>query len=316
MRSLATLTVLAATALSPGATAADAADVTAAVRSSLVFLQDEGDRWLRGEVPVQKGSACVSCHHGGFAVWTLHEAERAGIVEPSAAGEDLRRRAMELDARPGEARIVSATQLIMADAHGEADLELMRSDGNPDGTWRARGQFPTQLRSEEESDAVATLWAIAALQSLELPDPPSAARLDGALEWLAGADPGVSTEWTVARLVVAHRRGETRRAATLVDRLLATQHEDGGWSWLAEAPSNPYSTGQTVYALAIVGDARAQEALDRGVDYLLATQEADGTWATPSRLTSAEPSAGKDVIYRYWGTAWASLGLTRTLDTP
>ena len=87
--------------------------------------------------------------------------------------------------------------------------------------------------------------------------------------------------------------------------------EDGGWSWIADDPSNPFSTGQTVYALATVTDDRARDALLRGVDYLLARQQADGTWETPSELTSTEPSEKKDYIYRYWGTAWASIGLSR-----
>ena len=126
----------------------------------------------------------------------------------------------------------------------------------------------------------------------------------------------VSDEWTTARLVVAFQQQEDERVSALLGEILATQNEDGGWSWLRDDPSNPFSTGQTVYALATVDDDRARDALERGVDYLLAYQQADGTWETPSRLTSTKPSKEKDYIYRYWGTAWASMGLSRALGRP
>ena len=75
------------------------------------------------------------------------------------------------------------------------------------------------------------------------------------------------------------------------------------------------TTGQAVYALAIAGDPDTTgKSLQRGVDYLLTTQRADGTWVTASELISTEPSPGKDYVYTFWGTSWASIGLARTLD--
>ena len=35
----------------------------AAIRSSLRYLEEDGDRWLEGEIWVQDGKGCVSCHH-------------------------------------------------------------------------------------------------------------------------------------------------------------------------------------------------------------------------------------------------------------
>ena len=54
----------------------------------------------------------------------------------------------------------------------------------------------------------------------------------------------------------------------------------------------------------------------RGVAYLLREQQADGTWLTSSKYTSAVESEDRDYIYQYWGTAWASLGLSRSLRSP
>ncbi len=295
--------------------AADSADIVAAVRNSLRYLGEEGDRWLEGEVWVQDGQGCVSCHHVGYALWSRREAERVGVSFPTDGMDDLQRRAVDFLAQPQKTRVVSATQMIMAEVHSENDLALIRSDSKPAGNWRARGQFPSQKRGEEESDEVASFWALAALATLEPLDGETGARRARALEWFDRVEPGVSNEWTAARLVVAFQQEEDERVLALLGEILATQNEDGGWSWLEDDPSNPFSTGHTVYALGTVGDDRARDALSRGVDYLLANQQADGTWETPSGLISTEPSEKKEYIYRYWGTAWASLGLSRALGT-
>ncbi len=291
--------------------ASDSPDIVAAIRSSVRYLGEEGDRWLEGEVWVQDGKGCVSCHHVGYALWSRGEAERAGVPFPADGTDDLERRTVEFLAQPGKTRVVSATQMIMAEAHSENDLALIRSDSKPAGNWRARGQFPSQKRGEEEGDDVASLWALAALATLEPLDGETQARRTRALEWVAEAEPGVSSEWTAARLVVASQQEEDERVLALLDEILATQNEDGGWSWLEDDPSNPFSTGQIVYALGTLGDDRVRDALWRGVDYLLANQQADGTWVTPSDLISTKPSEKKEYIYRYWGTAWASLALSR-----
>ena len=291
----------------------DTPDITAAIRSSLRYLEEDGDRWLEGEVWVQDGQGCVSCHHVGYALWSHREAERAGVPFTTDEIDDLQRRAIDFLAQPGKVRVVSATQMIMAQAHSENDLALIRSDSKPAGNWRARGQFPSQKRGEEEGDDVASLWALAALATLEPLDGETEKRRARALEWVGGADPGVSSEWTAARLIVASQQAEDERVSALLDEILATQNENGGWSWLEDDPSNPFSTGQIVYALGTLGDDRARDALWRGVDYLLANQQADGTWETPSNLISTKPSEKKEYIYRYWGTAWASLGLSRAL---
>jgi hypothetical protein len=71
------------------------------------------------------------------------------------------------------------------------------------------------------------------------------------------------------------------------------------------------TTGQVIYALALVGEGR--EVADRGVEYLLARQDEQGTWKVPSRLVTEEASEANDYVYHVWGTAWATIGLSRHL---
>jgi len=283
-----------------------------AIALSLPYLYTDGDRWMEGKVSIQDGSRCVSCHHVGYALWSHREAELAGVTVLSTKKiDDLSRRASEFLAQPDKPRVVSATQMLMAKAHGEHDLKVLQESVEKAGNWRARGQFPSQIRGEEEGDHVASLWALAALASLDEMDNGMKKRYDRALIWLAESERGISSEWVLASLIVAHQQQEPTRA--LLDQTLASQHSDGGWGWLPKHQSNAFSTGQAVYALATIDDPRAEDALQRGIRYLLNRQEADGSWETLSRLTSTEPTEAKDYIYRYWGTAWASMGLSRSL---
>ena len=291
--------------------ASQSPDIVTSIEDSLRYLAEEGDRWMQGKARVQDGTGCVSCHHVGFALWSHHEAERAGVRLSERGIDDLRRRAHAFQA--GQSQVVPATQMILAEVHQDSDVHALDSNSEPDGRWRAKGQFPRQRRGEEEGDGVASLWALVALASLESLDETTQVRRDRALEWLSTAPDGISNEWNAARLIVEFQSGHDERAGALLDKLFVTQHEDGGWGWLEGDPSNPFSTGQSIYALSIVDGERSVDAIQRGVDYLLARQQADGTWLTPSKYTSAKESKDRDYIYQYWGTAWASIGLSRIL---
>ena len=52
----------------------------------------------------------------------------------------------------------------------------------------------------------------------------------------------------------------------------------------------------------------------RAVAWLLEHQADDGTWTTPSRGLSTAASSRTDEVYRYWGTAWAVIGLASVAD--
>ena len=287
-----------------------------AVERALPFLEQEGIAWMDGRVPIQEGAPCVSCHHVPFAVWSHAEAERAGVA--TGEGMDaLVARAVEFVGRPDTARALNVAPLLLGGAEPtQAMVADLLDDQTASGKWRARGQFPSQRRSTEASDVVATLWSLSALGQEPGHDGLAEARAHG-LEWLRAAESGDGTEELATRLVWAGRSSEGPEAERR--RLLAAQNSDGGWPWAPGEPSNAFSTGQALYALGLTsrhGEGSTAELSDTvaaGRDFLLRDQGEDGTWHVDPGLISTAGSEEMEVIYRYWGTAWAVIGLARSL---
>src|SRR5262249_34665479 len=76
---------------------------------------------------------------------------------------------------------------------------------------------------------------------------------------------------------------------------------------IKDRASDALATGQALVALAAAGSAR-DEAVQRAWSFLLKTQRDDGSWLVPTRVAK-----GHDVIIRYNGSGWATIGLVRTL---
>jgi squalene-hopene/tetraprenyl-beta-curcumene cyclase len=183
------------------------------------------------------------------------------------------------------------------------------------GNWQAAGQLANQNRPPAETDAVATRWAVLALGTLDGPPPKVAQSLGRALPWVNGrGGAGKSTETLITAALIARRFGEQGQAGGRAAELLRMQNDDGGWSWAVGGRSDAFSTGQALYALGLIGAPEAGPSVDRAREYLIQTQQEDGSWpttgegisqaATPQRKKKVEP------IYRYWGTAWATIGLS------
>ncbi len=135
--------------------------------------------------------------------------------------------------------------------------------------------------------------------------------------WLRTQPEGMSNEWLLARLLVEDQLGTAPAAAGLRARLLDRQQADGGWPWLAgpaRQASDALTTGQALYALRLAGLDGDHAAIRRGAAYLMRTQRPDGAWIVPAKLVSTrdEPGGKIEYIYKFWGTAWATIGLARS----
>ena len=302
------------------ATQEDGALARLAIARSLPFIEAQGVAWMRGEVSIQEGAACVSCHHVNYAVWGLTEAQRIGLEAPGGDIAWLTEAAIDFMAQPDKARSMSIGPMLlgMQEAHAgvhpvlaERLVDLQTSSGR----WRARGQFPDQRRPVAESDAVATMWSLLVLPDAELASSEAA---KAAMAWLQDAPAGVGYEWLAAKMLLAQALGDEPTAAEVQAELLAGQNPDGGWGWLPGDASNAFSTGQALYALSRMGllaeDGADARACDRAQRFLIADQSDDGSWPVPSAAISSEPNEERDVIYHFWGTAWATIGLARSLS--
>jgi hypothetical protein len=315
----------AATVVAPASASSTppAPDARAAVLRALVFLEKDGVDWMNGRAPFQSGEGCVSCHHVGFGLWSHREAQRAGLSVASDRIDALEKQAHGFYAGKDGEPVPWSQLLLGRETTGKNHLariawpsihdKILEAQEKP-GHWEAGGQFPSQRRPRVESDAVATMWILLAFAGSDDLAAPVAASRARAFSWIEASPPGESNEWLLTRMLVERRLGDEKTARSLRDQLLAQQQADGGWSWLRADPSNAYSTGQTLYALALAGLPATDASLRRAVGYLLTTQQPDGTWLVPSKLTSKKGSTKRDYIYKYWGTAWATIGLARTLQ--
>jgi hypothetical protein len=186
-----------------------------------------------------------------------------------------------------------------------------------DGYWIGGGQLPAQRRPRAELNEVTTMWAVLALAAYGTDDLAAVAARDRALKWLKAGKPGVSTETLLLRAAIEHRFGEAEKAKELLALALNEQRPDGGWAWLrAGKVSDALTTGQALYMLGLLGKDGSDPVVRKASAFLASTQEADGSWAVPAaEITTGNEKRLEKVEepYRYWGTAWAVIGLAHTL---
>jgi len=106
----------------------------------------------------------------------------------------------------------------------------------------------------------------------------------------------------------------------VLDAVLATQKEDGGWAETDDRSSDAFSTGQTIYVLMIAGKSPTDPAIARGCDYLVRTQHTDGSWLFESHVKPVQPffdngdPHGKNQFISVAATAWATAALAKTIS--
>ena len=206
-------------------------------------------------------------------------------------------------------------QLLLAGVYdGDADREFVAATRahlagfqQPDGTWKPNGQLNGMNRAEGEATAITTMWAAIALG-------PTSDAAKKAVEHARKAPRGKTTEWLVARAILEQTFGEPGAGRDFLQALLDRQKPDGGWGAVPEAPGDAFATGLALYALG-PGEAAA---LRRARKFLVETQSKDGSWPVPpapwtKQGSKPERNQRLEPIYGYWGSAWAAIGLARTL---
>ena len=302
-----------------------------AVERGLDFLKKDAAKW-------RNDRQCATCHHGTMTVWALCEAKSRGYDVAADAlaetakwtNERLERIDLPRDIRPGWSMVntpslfLSVMALAVPDQTAVTTDELKRIAGHllrhqeTDGSW-AWSSAPAKNRPPPvfESDEVATLWAYLALGPQVPADPRAKSDVrdarDRAAAWLAKEKPTDTTQAAALWLLVRVRAGETKAVKEETDRLLARQNKDGGWGQLRDAASDGYATGQVLYVLSLAGVKPDRAEVRRAVTFLADSQKDDGSWSMKSRSHAGAEPFKNPVPITYFGSAWATLGLLRSV---
>lgn len=304
-----------------------------AVERGLDFLQKDAVKW-------REDRKCSTCHHGTMTVWALSEAKRQGYVVAAETRADMvkwtkdrlfERIDLPRDTRPGWSMVntsalylstmalsVPKQDAVSADELKRIAAHLLRHQ-EADGSW-AWSSAPPVNRPPPlfESDEVATLLGYLALGPQVPADPKEKSEVRDARKkaaaWLATTKPTDTTQAAALWLLVKVQAREP--ATTLqaeIDRFLGRQNKDGGWGQLKDAASDAYATGQALYVLSLAGVKNDREEVRHAVTFLIGKQKEDGSWPMIRRGHPGVTPSGFVVPITYLGSAWATLGLMRSV---
>ena len=138
--------------------------------------------------------------------------------------------------------------------------------------------MPRLNRPKSETNEVTTIWTLLALASRPELQEMSAPSRERALAWLREHDakPGRSNESLLLHMLLRQSLGDSAQTDARLKELLAEQNADGGRSWVrGRTESDAFATGQTLYALRIVGVAASDPVVELARE-LLAQDAATG----------------------------------------
>jgi ankyrin repeat protein len=278
-------------------------------------------------------SGCVGCHHQPVIAQAQRYAKDAGFVLNEKLAREQLLQLKSQWAASQEEFLQSLNPGGGPNRLGESLLALHAAGYPPDSitdpavvdlaeSQSADGKFPGGEGSARppitESLIASTARAIRALQVYSIPARKAEfdARISRARAWIERAVP-VSADDFAMRLAGLYWGGSTRSVVEdCARKLLALQHEDGGWSGTPHLASDAFTTGKALTALhEAAGLSVADRAYQRGVQYLLSTQYPDGSWYVRSRAIKFQPyfESGFPFGHDQWistaATAWAVMAI-------
>jgi hypothetical protein len=300
------------------------------VDKALEFMTKDAAKWRQ-----ERG--CATCHHGTMTVWALSEAKAQGYAVGAETLDDtvawtkdrfVSKLSKPRDSRPGWSLVSvpaiylglmsQSLPILSRDEINTVAVHLERHQ-EEDGAWLTppptNGAPPTW-----ESRETLALLALLAWEPHVSADPAAAAAASAsrnkATAWLSGTTPTDTTQATALRLVLDVRTGQPApQLQQRIDQLLSRQNSDGGWSQLKDLSSDAYATGQTLWALSFAGVKNDRSEIGRAVSFLIANQQQDGSWPmTPRSHPGIDATRKRNPVpITYFGSAWATLGLVRSV---
>lgn len=299
------------------------------IEKSLPFIEEKGLYWIEKK-------KCVSCHRVSFMTWSLSSAARRGFDVDLAKVNEWIEWSIEQDVPQPEGDKPAATknadgltqQLLSRHEYPPGKthtddwakyVDLISAAQNDAGLWKPAGQLPGQKRKLAETTDVSSVWHTLALTQALDGEPDSAKKtalksaIDKATNKFNVRKDAASTEWYVARLLLASESGDESTVQAATAELLSIQKPDGSWGWLKADPGDALATGMSLYALVKSVDAGAEQsdAAQRAIRFLVSTQREDGSWAVKGTKEKKKTKVEETAVY--WGTTWAAIALLETL---
>jgi Squalene-hopene cyclase C-terminal domain len=329
MSTLSLLLVPVLPAAEPVTAPAPTVDIRKAAEKSLAFLEKSSAAW-------RADRKCVTCHQVPFTIWALNEAKSHGIKVDTAKLDDLTKWAFDFcvtnedkGQKTGGFHLTTVDMIFSQSSVSPRDdatkaypffesLFAKRQQAN--GAWKEGNQVKI-AGAEKEAEEVDTMWTLLGIRTLErlgdkLPAETRKAlstEREKAAVYLKDAKPGKRIDWLALRMLTARADGDKTREAELLTELRKQQNADGGWGFIRGGTSYPHTTGECLYALSAAGVGGDDPAIKKATKYLVDSQQGNGSWKATSRAAfSTKPDKINDITI-HWGTAWATIGLVRTL---
>jgi len=301
-------------------------EIKKAVNKTLPLLQTSSHLFL------ENAGGCQSCHHQDLTAVSLSLAKEKGFTVNDTILNEIfdsvnsairsRKDVLSQNGDPVAIVMSSGYQLwaLWANKYKSNKLiemlvkNLMQRQIY-DGSWVSPNPRPPL----EYYAFSATALMVSALQyySPSSLKPEIDQRIQKARTWMIKTIPENNEERIFQLLGLKWINGDKNFIHQQAKKLLATQHEDGGWSQLPTLESDSYATGQALYALYETGQLKTNDpAFEKGIAFLLKTQYEDGSWKVKSRSIPFVPFVqngfphDKDQFISAAGTNWATMALT------
>ena len=297
-----------------------------AINKSLPLLQTTSHAFL------ENAGGCQSCHHQDLTAVSLSLAKEKGFTVNDTILNEIfdsvnsvirsRKDVLSQNGDPVAIVMSSGYQLwaLWANKYKSNKLiemlvkNLMQRQIY-DGSWVSPNPRPPM----EYYAFSATALMVSALQYYSPTSlrPEIDQRIEKARAWMIKTIPENNEERIFQLLGLKWINGDKNFIQQQAKKLLATQHEDGGWSQLPTLESDSYATGQALYALYETEQLKSNDpAFEKGISFLLKTQYEDGSWKVKSRSVPFVPFVengfphDKDQFISAAGTNWATMALT------
>jgi hypothetical protein len=283
-------------------------------------------------------SGCVGCHHQPAASLAVSAARGAGVHVDDAAAKGyvkmiegqntfLQQILLERLDRGGLYDGPNWELMALAAEHyaptplTDINVAYVANFQHRDGSWWVGGIARAPV---EEGRVIRTAMAIRVMQAFGTPAMKADLdrRIALARTHLAGFKAATNDDMAMQIAGLHWAGGDTATIAALAKVLIATQHSDGGWAQNRYLASDPYATGEALYALHEAGILKPSDAVyQRGVKFLLANQCEDGSWYVRSRAPKFQPyfQSGFPFDHDQWisamATSWAVRALSPVAET-